>query len=69
VADEHDDLSVIGSGPGGASLAHRLAPSSKKILILERGAYLPRETQNWLSSAVFVHGATRHARPGTPPLA
>jgi len=40
---EHYDLIVIGSGPGGASLAHRLAPTGKRILILERGDYLPRE--------------------------
>lgn len=56
MADEHYDLIVIGSGPGGGSLAHRLAPSGKRILILERGDYLPRETANWSSSEVFVHG-------------
>jgi choline dehydrogenase-like flavoprotein len=33
---EHYDLIVIGSGPGGASLAQRPAPSGKRILILER---------------------------------
>ena len=63
MADEHYDLIVIGSGPGGASLAHRLAPSGKRILILERGDYLPRETQNWSSSEVFVHG--RYQAPET----
>ncbi len=56
MAVDHYDLIVIGSGPGGASLAHRLAPSGKRILVLERGDYLPRETQNWSSSEVFVHG-------------
>src|SRR6476469_7216274 len=50
------DLSVIGSGPGGASLAHRLAPTGKRILILERGGYLPREEANWSAEAVFVDG-------------
>ena len=50
------DLIVIGSGPGGASLAHRLAPTGKRILILERGGYLPREEANWDSKAVFVEG-------------
>jgi choline dehydrogenase-like flavoprotein len=39
-------LIVIGSGPGGASLAHRLAPTGKRILVLERGGYLPRSEQN-----------------------
>jgi len=35
---EYYDLIVIGSGPGGASLAQRLAPGGKRILMLERGA-------------------------------
>ena len=52
----HYDLIVIGSGPGGASLAQRLAPTGKRILILERGDYLPREESNWDSKAVFVDG-------------
>ena len=50
------DLIVIGSGPGGAALAQRLAPSGKRILILERGDYLPRSEKNWDSKAVFVDG-------------
>ena len=55
--DRHYDLIVIGSGPGGASLAQRLAPTGKRILILERGDYLPREEKNWNAQAVFVDGA------------
>ena len=47
---------MIGSGPGGASLAYRLAETKKKILILERGDYLPRSEKNWSSQAVFVDG-------------
>ena len=50
------DLIVIGTGPGGASLAQRLAPTGKRILILERGDYLPREEANWSAQAVFVDG-------------
>lgn len=56
MAAEHYDLIVIGSGPGGASLAHRLAPSGKRILMLERGGYLPRSRTNWDAKAVFVDG-------------
>ncbi len=52
----HYDLIVIGSGPGGASLAHRLAPTGKSILLLERGQYLRREEANWSPQAVFVDG-------------
>jgi len=51
---EHYDVIIIGSGAGGGTLAHRLAPSGKKILILERGDWLPREVQNWDATAVFV---------------
>ena len=54
---DHYDLIVVGSGPGGASLAQRLAPTGKKILLLERGDYLPRSQANWDSKTVFVDGA------------
>ena len=52
-AVEHYDVIIIGSGAGGGTLAHRLAPSGKRILLLERGGYLPREQENWDSEAVF----------------
>ena len=50
---EHFDVIIIGSGAGGGTLAHRLAPSGKRILLLERGGYLPREPENWDSHEVF----------------
>jgi len=53
---EHYDLIVIGSGPGGASLAQALAPTGKRILMLERSDYLPREEANWSAQAVFFDG-------------
>jgi len=52
--DGRYDLIVIGTGPGGASLAYRLASTGKRILLLERGDYLPRSPLNWDSQAVFV---------------
>ncbi len=54
---DHYDLIVIGSGPGGASLVHRLAPTGKRILLLERGDYLPRSRDNWDAQVVFVDAA------------
>ena len=63
MAAEHYDVIVVGSGPGGAALAQRLAPTGKRILVIERGDYLPRETANWSSSEVFVHG--RYQAPET----
>ena len=50
----HYDLIIIGSGAGGGTLARHLAPSGKKILILERGGWLPREPENWIAEEVFV---------------
>ena len=53
MADEYDVI-IVGSGAGGGTLAHRLAPSGQRVLILERGDWLPREPQNWDATAVFV---------------
>lgn len=44
---ERYDIIIIGTGAGGGTLAHRLAPTGKKILVLERGDFLPREKANW----------------------
>ncbi len=59
--EDHYDVIVIGSGPGGGSVAHRLAPTGKRILILERGEYLPRSRANWDSKTVFVDGTYQAA--------
>jgi choline dehydrogenase-like flavoprotein len=48
------DVIIIGSGAGGGTLAHRLAASGKRILILERGGWLPREQANWDAGEVFI---------------
>jgi len=60
---EHYDVIIVGSGAGGGTLAHTLAPSGKRILLLERGDFLPRETQNWGPGPVFVEG--RYISPET----
>ena len=52
---EHYDVIIIGTGAGGGTLAHKLAPSGKRILLLERGGYLPREPENWDSREVFIN--------------
>src|SRR2546425_7043686 len=54
--DNHYDVIVIGSGAGGGTLVHRLAPSGKRILLLERGGYVAREKDNWDSRAVNLAG-------------
>jgi choline dehydrogenase-like flavoprotein len=53
MACEYDAI-VIGTGAGGGTLALQLAQAGKKILILERGGFLPQEKLNWDTSAVFL---------------
>jgi choline dehydrogenase-like flavoprotein len=53
---ERYDLIIIGSGAGGGTLAWKLAPSGKRILLLERGDYVPREKDNWSTRAVNLEG-------------
>src|SRR5262249_54885076 len=55
MADEFEII-VIGSGAGGGTLAHTLAPSGKRILLLERGDFLTKELGNWNPGEVFVDG-------------
>jgi choline dehydrogenase-like flavoprotein len=57
------DVIIVGTGAGGGTLAHTLAPSGKKILLLERGDFLPRETENWEPGPVFADG--RYISPDT----
>ena len=68
---EHFDVIVVGTGAGGGSLAYTLAPTGKRILLLERGTYLTRELGNWDPDPVFVDGRyispdTWYDRDGTP---
>jgi choline dehydrogenase-like flavoprotein len=57
------DVIIIGTGAGGGTLARRLAPSGKRILLLERGDWLPREPQNWDAAEVFMDN--RYITPDT----
>src|SRR6516164_3781099 len=55
-ADNQFDVIIIGTGAGGGTLAYTLAPLGKRILLLERGDYVPREKANWDPRAVNVEG-------------
>ena len=46
------DIIIIGTGAGGGTLLHALAPTGKRILVLERGGFVPRELENWDTKAV-----------------
>ena len=51
---EQYDAIVIGTGAGGGTLALHLARAGKRILLLERGPFLPQEKLNWDTQAVFL---------------
>lgn len=57
------DVVIVGTGAGGGTLARHLARSGKRILLLERGDWLPREPSNWSTADVFVDG--RYISPDT----
>src|ERR1700741_1820608 len=68
---ESYDVILFGTGAGGGTLARTLAPSGKRILLLERGDFLTPESENWDPGPVFVDGryispATWYDGPGTP---
>jgi choline dehydrogenase-like flavoprotein len=48
------DIAIIGSGPGGATLAWSLRESGASVLLIERGDFLPREWENWDPESVHV---------------
>lgn len=51
--EQRYDIIIIGTGAGGGTLAYRLASTGKKILVLERGDFLPREKENWDALEVY----------------
>ncbi len=59
----HYDVIIIGTGAGGGTLAWSLAPTGKKVLLLERGDYVPREIENWSTRAVVLEGRYNNADP------
>jgi choline dehydrogenase-like flavoprotein len=50
------DIVVIGSGMGGGTLAYALRDSGARILIVERGEFIPTEPENWSADAIFIDG-------------
>ncbi|MEH3148531.1 MAG: GMC family oxidoreductase [Methylobacterium frigidaeris] len=56
MAGEHYDVIIVGSGPGGGTMAWRLAQTGRRILLVERGDYIRRGPRNWDSQAVIVDG-------------
>lgn len=53
--NEHFDIIIIGSGAGGGTMVHALSDTGARILILERGDFVPQEDDNWNPEAVWKH--------------
>jgi len=51
--NEHYDIVIIGSGAGGGTMAQALSSSPARVLILERGDFVPQEDENWDPDAVW----------------
>jgi choline dehydrogenase-like flavoprotein len=50
---ERYDIIIIGSGAGGGTMAYALADTPARVLILERGGFVPQEDENWSPDAVW----------------
>ncbi|MDY6902361.1 MAG: GMC family oxidoreductase [Cyanobacteriota bacterium] len=53
IDDQHYDVIIIGTGAGGGTLARKLAPTGKKILVLEQGKFLEKESSQLVDVEVF----------------
>ena len=47
------DLVIIGTGAGGGTMLHALAGTDARILVVERGDFVPQEDANWDPAAVW----------------
>ncbi len=57
------DIAIIGAGVGGATLAWALRESGARILVIEKGDFLPRERENWSPRAVHREGRYKNSPP------
>ena len=63
IDDQHYDVIIIGTGAGGGTLARKLAPTGKKILILEQGELVYRESSELIDTEVFKKEQYHAAEP------
>lgn len=57
------DVVIIGSGMGGAAVARALRDTDARVLVIERGDFLPREAANASPEAVFREHRYANAEP------
>ena len=54
------DVIVVGSGAGGASAAYKLVNAGKRVLLIEKGPFLPRNSSTLQVKQVFVDGVFKN---------
>ena len=54
------DVIIIGSGAGGASVAYKLVNAGKRVLLIEKGPFLPRNESTLEVRQVFVDGVFKN---------
>jgi choline dehydrogenase-like flavoprotein len=47
------DIIIIGSGAGGGTVARELSSTGARVLIVERGGFIPQEEHNWNPASVW----------------
>ena len=52
---DYYDVVVIGTGAGGGTMAYALSTTAARLLIVERGDFVPQEDENWDPEAVWKH--------------
>ena len=62
--DTHFDVIIIGTGAGGGTLAYALAPTGKRILLLDRGDYIPEKKQTGTLKRLISRGVTAQRNAG-----
>lgn len=57
------DVVIIGSGAGGSAAAYRLTKAGKRVLLLEKGGFLPQDGSTLDVKTVFTTGRFKNQQP------
>jgi choline dehydrogenase-like flavoprotein len=57
---ERYDVIIVGSGAGGGSVAYKLANAGRRVLVIEKGPFVPRNASTLDVKQVFVDGVFKN---------
>ena len=61
------DIAIIGSGMGGGTLAYALRDCGARVLLIEKGDFLPVERENWSLESVHLNRRYKNSAPWHDP--